>query len=96
MKRSQRIGALVVPTSIGLLAAACGERQLRQQQHDGRAGHHRRGHDGGRRGDHRAATTGGSTAPAGNLLKLRRVGQVRHRRLQGQDRQARGGRRVRR
>ena len=70
MKRSQRIGALVIAVSIGTVAAACGSDNSGSSSTTAApATTGAATTAGGAATTTGAATTGGSTAPAGNLLK---------------------------
>ena len=71
MKRSQRIGALIVATSIGLVAAACGSDNSGKSSSTTAAPATTGAATtaGGASTSSGAATTAGSTAPAGSLLK---------------------------
>jgi ABC-type transport system substrate-binding protein len=71
MKRSQRIGALVIAVSIGTVAAACGSDNSSKSSNTTAApATTGAATTAGGAATSGAATTGGSAAPAGNLLKF--------------------------
>src|SRR3954471_2517452 len=69
MKRSQRIGALIMASSMGLVAAACGSDNSGSSTSTAAPATTGAATTAGGAATTSAATTGGSTAPAGPLLK---------------------------